>query len=1089
MERALCPVLIGREPELTALEDALLAAKRGDGRIVLLAGEAGLGKTRLATELQRRALKIGMTVLWGGCSEAELALPYLPFLEAIGNHLAMTDLEKVRQRLGPARRELAHLFPQLEPDAGASEQGDPTQAKLRLFEAILALLRIPAEKDGVLIILEDLHWSDASTRELLDYMTRRLTGLRAMVLGTYRSDELHRKHPLAPMVQSWRRTRAAEVIELEPLPPDGIAGMVGAIFDSKEITAEFRDFLHGRSEGNPFVLEELLKAALDRGDIYRGPEHWERKALQELRLPQTVKDTILLRVERLSPEQSEILQTAAVLGPSFGYGTLVAVSGRNEATVQASLHASIQQQLMEEEPDGIGRYRFRHALTREAIYEDMIAPRREQLHSRAADMLADQSGTAPIDLAFHLFAAGRWGDAIPVGIKAAEDAERNAAYREAARIYERMLSHVRDDLTRGQLLCRLGDAHFRAGDPGRAQRYLEEGIALLESTGQLRDAASFRLVLGRCHWERSRPEVARREYERARAELDRFGPSEDLAIAYIRLAGLHFFDHENVETRDLARRAIEVAEAAKAESARIWAGVFLGGALVSLGQPDEGLAIMDASCREATARGLHLIAANALNNSIILRLLSLRAKDALRQLSQWDSLRIGGLPSRLEYYDYGQVWFFLGYPQKARAFYEKAIALARQAEASTFEAWFDRGLAASVSALGRPREAISLLPARETQREMQDQFGYALWLIRLLIDAGDIELAVAEGLSVLENHRLASTPQGKALSDEVVEAFVRGGKLAEAERMVALAGTDPDLSQVPYQDRMEGRLALAKNDLESARKSITAAVVGFEEAGFGLEEMRTRRALAEVELAAEKREPAEAQLRKIVELADEREAIFEGNRAREMLAGLGIEIARAGPEQTDEIVEVSERLVTVLFLDIRGYSGMSQKQAPDAVVDNVATLYRWARQEVERHHGLVDQYEGDAVMATFNVTGSRLDHCVQALEAAIAIRDKATAAGLPVGAAIAVGPAVVGRLSAGSKVSTYGEVANLASRLQGKAAAGEILLAEEAHRRVRDWLGERGLVAAQEQLELKGYDAAVNAYRIAASAPVVTPLD
>jgi len=197
VERALCPVLVGREPELNTLEDALLSANRGDGQIVLLAGEAGLGKTRLATEVQRRALKIGMTVLWGGCSEADLSLPYLPFLEAIGNYLATSDLAAVREQLGPVRRELAPLFPQLEPESAVREQGDPTQAKLRLFEAILAMLRVPADKNGVLIVLEDVHWSDASTRELLDYMARRLAGMRLMILGTYRSDELHRKHPLA----------------------------------------------------------------------------------------------------------------------------------------------------------------------------------------------------------------------------------------------------------------------------------------------------------------------------------------------------------------------------------------------------------------------------------------------------------------------------------------------------------------------------------------------------------------------------------------------------------------------------------------------------------------------------------------------------------------------------------------------------------------------------------------------------------------------------------------------------------------------------------------------------------------------------
>ncbi|TMD76901.1 MAG: hypothetical protein E6I82_02885, partial [Chloroflexi bacterium] len=355
MERVVCPVLIGREIELTELEDALLAANRGDGQIVLLAGEAGVGKSRLATEVQRRAVKIGITVLSGGCSEADLALPYLPFLEALGNYLTAADLDQVRKGLGSLRRELAHLFPQLEPEAESRETGDPTQAKLRLFEAILALLRLAAQQTGLLLILEDLHWSDASTRELLDYLTRRLRGTRIMLLGTYRADELNRKHPLAHHIQAWRRTKAALVIDLPPLPPDGIAGMVRAIFDSDEVTDEFRDFLHRRSEGNPFVLEELLKDAVDRGDIYRTETRWERKNLDDLRLPQTVRDTILLRVEQLSPEQADVLQTAAVLGRSFSYPLLLAVSAKDDRSVQAALHASVQQQLIEEEPHDNGR--------------------------------------------------------------------------------------------------------------------------------------------------------------------------------------------------------------------------------------------------------------------------------------------------------------------------------------------------------------------------------------------------------------------------------------------------------------------------------------------------------------------------------------------------------------------------------------------------------------------------------------------------------------------------------------------------------------------------------------------------------------
>src|SRR5579864_5627186 len=204
--RAVCRTLIGREPEVTRLEDALLAACRGDGGVVVLAGEAGIGKSRLASELRRRADKIGAAVLEGSCSEAELALPYLPFIEAIGNYLETVDVAPIAERLGAAGNELGHLFPQLGAIGAADRADESPQAKLRLFEAVLALLRIAAGDTGLLLIVEDLHWADASTRELLDYVTRRLRSSRILVLATYRKDELHRKHPLLPTVQGWQRS-------------------------------------------------------------------------------------------------------------------------------------------------------------------------------------------------------------------------------------------------------------------------------------------------------------------------------------------------------------------------------------------------------------------------------------------------------------------------------------------------------------------------------------------------------------------------------------------------------------------------------------------------------------------------------------------------------------------------------------------------------------------------------------------------------------------------------------------------------------------------------------------------------------------
>lgn len=1024
-----------------------------------------------------RARKLGMAVLWGGCSEADLALPYLPFLEALGNYLAVADLGQVGEQLGPLRYELAHLFPQLAPESPQRDGGDPIQAKFRLFEAVLALIAVPARTQGLLLVLEDLHWADASTRELLDYLSRRLRGIPLLLLATYRSDELHRKHPLLPLVQGWRRTQPMQVIQLEPLRPEAMAAMVQAILGEGSIGNEFSTFLHARTEGNPFVLEEFLKAAIDRGDVYRTARRWERKQLSELKLPQTIKDTILLRLERLTSAQVDILHTASVLGPSFRYQTLVDVTGREEVTVQDALQASVHQQLMEEVSQQTGRYRFRHALTREAVYEDLITPRREQLHARAAEVLRAQTGTAAADLAFHLIAANRWDEAIPVAIKAAEDAERSYAYLVAAATYERIVPHIGGSLVRGQMLCRLGSAYQQSAEPGRAQGYLEDGIKFLEGAGEFHEAARYRLLLGRSYWEQLRPDLARIEYERARDTLEPEGPSEDLANAYIRLAGLHLFDLEDSQGLETGERALAMAVAAHSEHARIWALGYVGIALAGLGRVNDGLAKLDESYEAALTRGELNVARYALFNGILNRIYNFRTKEALSRIPLLRQIQVDNRPHPLDFHNEGRLHFFLGFPRKALDQFEQALALALERQALHWIGWSQGWLAMTLSELDRLVEARKLLPSLDSQKEHQDQAWLISFTIRILVRAGDLDGAARVAERML-TERWGGGFHLRIASDTAVEALVLAGRVEEARQLVTL--TRREHQRDPYQDRIEGRLALADSNLLVARERLAAAAAFFRKVEFGLEEMRTRRPLADVLLQMGDRADSEAELRAVLAEAERREAVFEGQSAQRQLADMGIQVGVEHlPTAQQPIGEPGERLVTVMFVDVRGYTPMSAKEAPSELADRLAILYRWSRQEIERHHGLVDKYEGDAVMAIFNVPGARLDHCLQAVRAAIAIRDKADAAGLPVGIGIAVGPAVVGALTEAAPPSAYGEVSNLASRLQAQAGAGEVLLSDEAYRRSREWLGEHGLTISKETLSLKGFEAPLTAYRLA----------
>jgi len=352
-----------------------------------------------------------MKVFTGACSEAAMAMPYLPFLEALGNYVARADLQTLRAGLGRSATALGNLFPRLGPSP--VEAGDPNHAKLRLFEGILQLLELVAAKSGLLLVIEDLHGADASTRELIDYLARRVQGTRMLVLVTYRAEELGRSHPLLHDLQAWRRNALAQVMELKSLDVQEVASVVEAILDEPG-SPEVGKLLHERSEGNPFVIEELIKEALEAGDIFRTERGWERKELSELRLPRTVRDTILLRLDRLSPDQVGMLRAAAVLGDRFTDATLIAVAGQDLRAIREALRACVQHQLLREEAHAGGTYHFRHSLTRDAVYEDLVSTERQEYHSRAADALSNQPGSGAVDIARHLIAAGRTDEAVPV---------------------------------------------------------------------------------------------------------------------------------------------------------------------------------------------------------------------------------------------------------------------------------------------------------------------------------------------------------------------------------------------------------------------------------------------------------------------------------------------------------------------------------------------------------------------------------------------------------------------------------------------------------------------------------------------------
>jgi class 3 adenylate cyclase len=1059
--RALCPVLVGRERELTDLEDALLAAIGGEGRMVLLAGDAGMGKTRLATELGERARGIGAIVLAGGCSEADLALPYLPFLEALGNHVAQVDVKALKQRLGGSAAELGNLFPRL--GRVSTDGGDPIQAKMRFFEAILHLLEVIAAESGLLLVVEDIHRADASTRELLDYLARRLIPARVLVLGTYRVEEIGRKHPLLANIQGWRRSGLAELVELKPLDAAAVARMVAAVLDAP-VHTDTGDFLHERCEGNPFVLEEFLKESIDRGDIYQTEKGWERKELTEFRLPETVRETILLRLDRLAIDEVRMLRAASVLGDTFDDQMLIAVAGQDLPTIREALRACVQQQLVQERAGAAGSYRFRHALTREAVYDDLVSTERQEFHGRAAEALRVRPGSKAVDVAHHLFASGRAEEAVPVCLEAAGQAQETWAMLDAADLYEAALPHVREPLQRAEVLQRLGRCLSyadRRGAASAAERYLLEAVSILDSAGEAVAAARVRVALAHAMYTRLRHADAERELLAAVGVLVPLGRSADLAEAYNVLSFFRVVQLDGPGCIEWGQKALAAADPAIASVAQVRAQNLIGVGLACEGRTDEAIEWLDRSAAEAVGHNWSWYSLSAMNNTFI-----------FLPLERWDEA-----PARLERMDavdpknfatltcHAWAWVLRGFPARAAEMAEKARQAAASRELAVSVFWTNCALVVAYAAMGRLDDARRALPSVDATTHKQDLLSRWGAELQLAVAGGDLGRGIARARPV---PNLVSGWPWELERALALQALVDIGAVDEVHADLRGAADTAFFKAV----RID--VALAQGDHATVLALAPRFIELADRIGARLFADRARLALAEATAKSGDLEAAAALLQEVMRSASEREHLGQQARARLLATTWGVVLdEHMPPAQADEPIATGERFVTVLFADVRGYSAMTQKVPPALMADKIGSLQRSAAREVARHHGAVDKFAGDAVMATFNVSGATVDHASHAMRTAVAIRDRARYLGLALGIGIATGPAIVGRLASGGNVSVLGETTNLASRLQGEAGPDEIVLNEEAWRRLRE-----RVEAKHEMLELKGFAKPVGAYRV-----------
>ncbi|MGD3105891.1 helix-turn-helix transcriptional regulator [Streptomyces sp. YGL11-2] len=626
--RAISPVFVGRAAELTALRDALAqVTASGAPQALLIGGEAGVGKTRLIEEFGETARAQGALVALGGCIEiGSEGLPFAPFssiLHTLNAHLPAELAAAVAGQEG----ELARILPELGETAGDSH--DEETGRARLFELTARLLERLAAHRTLVIVIEDLHWADRSTRELLAYLLRALHDADVLLVATYRSDDIHRRHPLRPFLAEIDRMRTVRRVELARFTRDEVRSQIAGIQGS-EPEEDTVDRVFKRSEGNAFFVEELARG-LAEGSRYG--------------LSDPLRDLLLVRVEALPEDAQRVVRIAAEGGSTVEHELLAAVCRMPEDDLIEALRAAVGSNTLLPTQDGTG-YRFRHALVREAVVDDLLPGERTRLNRRYAEALeADRSlvrsDVCATRLASYWYKAHDAAKALPAVLAASVQARRRHAYAEQLRLLDRALElwddappEVRqgvrpidyaeaypacgcdDDALRFlDLLAEIAVAARLSGDSERAFTITKRALRALRGEdgaapgphhgsgkGDPHRTAWFLLQRSRlCQgtgrgngWE---------DLGRAQELMRGLPPSSVHAAVMAAVASWQMLHEPGPGTFTTAERAVELARLVGDEEAELNSRVTLAGLRIDAGEIEEGLADFRTVLDRAVARG------------------------------------------------------------------------------------------------------------------------------------------------------------------------------------------------------------------------------------------------------------------------------------------------------------------------------------------------------------------------------------------------------------------------------------------------------------------------------------------------------
>jgi len=813
--------IVARDDEMTRILGSVQAVQNGEGRMVLLTGEPGVGKTRLAQEVTLLVRNAGFVIASGRCYEPEVNVPYYPFREALAmlhNSVPAT----IRADVPRSWPYLLQLLPGQE--ATTTTHVDAGEDQQRLFYAVGAFMAAVAADHPVALLLDDLHWADDSSLKLLQAIARRTRAERVLIVGTYRDVEVGRHHPLERALQDLNREGLTDEIAVRRLDRAGTAELTATTFGEARISDEFADLLHKHTEGNPFFTHEVLRALVERGDLFAANGRWERRELQEIEVPKSVRSAVGERVSRLAEEAQRILAQASVLGQTFSFDDLGALTEQSEEAIEDALDAAIAAGLARTERHDT--YAFTHALTQQVLYDEMSPRRRRRLHLAAGEAL--EAGRHPeqrtSELAWHFLQADEAEKALHYSLLAGDEACAIFAHAEAIRHFQTALELARElgDRT-GEIgaLHKLGTSQGRVAAFEEAVKHLKAADRLAVDLGdrevQRRSVAEAQGIIDLQHG--TDPDVS----ARYNALLLDDEPSEGLALLYLAGSRAAFRAGHYEESGELATRMGEIARAIGSDYYLADAELRRGTAMLN-NNPRESLPILERALELAEATGNLYCEGNALNNlsSVYSSLGDPERSLHYIQLSlrKWE--RHGTVLDLMWSYSMNATTLIdVGNLSLARQYSEKALDLARAHNTVWYTAYALLTCAWLKTLIGDWNVAESMLAEG---RRIAERYGDRQGIAVALSVQGELDLLRGNAKAVVDAYRDVPVSQAAPLELAfVVQAHLMLGDTAAAEelatQMHGARGADESSAH-----RVRGLLAAGQTDWDVAETEFLRAI-------------------------------------------------------------------------------------------------------------------------------------------------------------------------------------------------------------------------------------------------------------------------